>query len=75
MPAQTHTRSLLLATQTGLRDHVSGVDILWSERIGYTGSDPESDFRQREGHYKPNGTKWKGYKILSRVLIVFFSFA
>lgn len=27
-----------------------------SERIGYTGSDPESDFSQREGHYKPNRT-------------------
>lgn len=52
----THAWSLLLATQTGPCDHVPGVDILWSERIGYTGSDPESDFSQREGHYKPNGT-------------------
>lgn len=54
--AHTHTHRLILTTKTGLCEHVSGVDVLWSERIGYTGSEPESDFSQSEGHYKPNGT-------------------
>lgn len=52
----THTHRLTLTTKTGLCEYVSGVDILWSEKIGYTGSDPESDFSQREGQSKPNGT-------------------
>lgn len=50
--AQTFHHPLI---QTRLCDHVLGVDILWSERIGYTGSDLESDFSLREGQYIING--------------------
>ena len=53
----THTHGLTLRRVTTLsykQDCVTmswGVDILWSERIGYSGSDLESDFGWGEGRH------------------------
>lgn len=55
--------------QTRRWDHVLGVDILWSERIGYTGTDPESDYGLREGHKRNGNTIEKGYTILSLAFV------